>query len=92
MANFFANESRSKLMAYYVCYMLPSYFACMREPLNINVRKDGDGDIPTQEVGTALRALGTYPSVSRGQTIKKNIQQFSIFHTGERIKYENERY
>ena len=25
--------------------------------------KDGDGDIPTQEVGTALRALGTYPSV-----------------------------
>ena len=24
--------------------------------------KDGDGDIPTQELGTALRALGTYPS------------------------------
>ena len=24
--------------------------------------KDCDGDIPTQELGTALRALGTYPS------------------------------
>ena len=26
--------------------------------------QDGDGSIPTQEVGTALRAMMTYPSVS----------------------------
>ena len=25
--------------------------------------KDGDDDIPAQELGTALRALGAYPSV-----------------------------
>ena len=25
--------------------------------------KDEDGDIPAQELGTALRALGAYPSV-----------------------------
>ena len=25
--------------------------------------EDGDGEIPMQEVGTALRALHTYPSV-----------------------------
>ena len=28
------------------------------------VYQDGDGSIPTQEVGTALRAMMTYPSVS----------------------------
>ena len=26
--------------------------------------QDGDGSIPSQEVGTALRAMMTYPSVS----------------------------
>ena len=29
--------------------------------------QDGDGSIPTQEVGTALRAMGTYPSVGNMQ-------------------------
>ena len=27
--------------------------------------KDGDGSIPTQEIGTAIRALGYFPKVNR---------------------------
>ena len=27
--------------------------------------QDGDGNIPTQELGTAMRALGTFPKVSK---------------------------
>ena len=47
--------------------------------------KDGDGDIPTQEVGTALRALGTYPMVGTHHWL-----QLQIFSPGARITFYNE--
>ena len=52
------------------------------------IRKDGDGDIPTQELGTALRALGTYPSVG----LLHLVAEMLTFYSGKWIAYENEKY
>ena len=45
--------------------------------------KDEDGDIPAQELGTALRALGAYPSVRISHHHDLVIDDFSNF-LGER--------
>ena len=40
--------------------------------------KDGDGSIPTQEIGTAIRALGYYPKESELSQVVELVEEINF--------------